>query len=275
VFLALSAIDAAAADLPEITQDANGAYTVTHNGLAEGEQAVLLVVKDKALGAGGAFPAEFKESDITYIDQATAVNGSVTFDKFIPRQLPDSTVFVAAESFSAPIAVGGIKGFGVSGKISVKSYDPKKPVTVTLYEAGTQIVVDTFTFETQTSGSGQTTLSFEFENIIDGDYDLTVSKPGHVDFKITNLRVNGEDVDLTQHNKAEIREIVLTAGDLNGNNSVNIQDLNVILANFLKNADMSTNANADINGNGVINIQDLSILIAPANFLKSQITVPY
>jgi hypothetical protein len=275
VLLTVFAVDAAAAGLPEIKPDVNGAYTVTHSGLTDGEQVVLLVVKDKALGVGGAFPAELGESDVTYVDQATVAGGAVTFGAFIPKQLPDSTVFVTADSLSVPLAIGHITGFGVAGKIAIQSYDPKKPITVTLYEAGKAKKVDVFTFDAAASGAGQQTFAFEFENIIDGDYDLVVSKPGHVDFKITNLKVEGADVDLTQHSKAEIRTITLAVGDMNGNKSVNIQDLNVILANFLKSAGASTNANADIDGNGSINIQDLSILIAPANFQKSQIIVQY
>jgi hypothetical protein len=270
-------VDATAAEAADLTPDTNGRYTVTHGGLTDGEQVVLLVVKDKALGAGGAFPAELAEGDITYVDQTTAVDGTVTFDDFIPKQLPDSTAFITAASLAAPLTVGHVTGFGVAGKISVKSYDPKKPITVTLYEAGTTVEADTFTFDAEASGSGPETktLPFEFENIPDGDYDLVVSKPGHVDFKITNLSVEDEDVDLTAHSNPKISTITLVVGDINGNNAVNIQDLNIILANFLKSANAATNANADIDGNGAINIQDLNLLIAPANFQKNQIVVPY
>jgi hypothetical protein len=272
------AIDAAAADLTTINQDGSGAYTVTRSGLQSGEQAVLLVVRDKALGVGGAFPAELAEGDITYVDQATVgADGSVAFAGFIPKQLPDSTVFLTAVSLSVPLAVGHIEGFGVAGKIMVRSYDPKKPVTATLYEAGTTIPVDVITFGAAASGEGQQTLSFAFENILDGDYDLVVSKPGHVSFKITNMRVDGEDIDLTAHSNSDIRTIVLPAGNLTGDSWVNSSDLSSLIAgsNYGKVTENATNKSADVNGDGYVNSSDLSIVIAAANYGRTVKTVDY
>jgi hypothetical protein len=276
--LATFTVHAEAADLTTINQDGNGAYTVTRSGLQSGEQAVLLVVRDKALGADGALPAELAEGDITYIDQATAdADGSVTFAGFIPKQLPDSTVFVTAESLPAPLAVGHIEGFGVAGKILVRSYDPKKPITATLYEAGTTIAVDVFTLDAAASGAGQQILPFAFENILDGDYDLVVSKPGHVSFKITGIKVDGEDIDLTAHSNPEIRTIVLPAGNLTGDSWVNSSDLSDLIAglNYDKTTENAANKNADVNGDGYVNSSDLSIVIAAENYGKTVKTVDY
>jgi hypothetical protein len=51
-------------------------------------------------------------------------------------------------------------------------------------------------------------------------------------------------------------------GDLNNDNTVNIQDLSILLSNY-----GTTNATADINGDGTVNILDMSILLS--NYGKS------
>ncbi len=51
-------------------------------------------------------------------------------------------------------------------------------------------------------------------------------------------------------------------GDLNGDNSVNIFDLSILLTNFGKTPAQSTNPAADLNANNFIDIYDLSILLS-------------
>ena len=46
-------------------------------------------------------------------------------------------------------------------------------------------------------------------------------------------------------------------GDLNGDNSVNITDLSILLSNW-----NTTNSAADVNKDGTVNIFDLSILLS-------------
>jgi len=47
------------------------------------------------------------------------------------------------------------------------------------------------------------------------------------------------------------------SGDLNGDNTVNIQDLSILLSNY-----GATSSTADINGDGAVNVLDLSILLS-------------
>src|SRR6185503_11693441 len=46
-------------------------------------------------------------------------------------------------------------------------------------------------------------------------------------------------------------------GDLNNDNTVNIQDLSILLSNY-----NTTNTSADINNDGTVNVLDLSILLS-------------
>ncbi len=56
-------------------------------------------------------------------------------------------------------------------------------------------------------------------------------------------------------------------GDINGDNTVNVTDLSILLSNYGKAASASTNPAADINANGDVNITDLSVLLS--NFGKT------
>jgi hypothetical protein len=235
------------------------------------------VLKDSALGPGNAFPETLTGGDITYIDQTVAEDGKATFNEFLPRSLPDSSVFITGSALDEPLFVGQIEGHGVSGKVQIRSYDPKNPVTITLREAGTDTELISEIFEAAPSGNGQSTLSFTLENIPDGQYDLSVAKAGHVGYVIKNLTVAGEDVDLTAHSNPKINTIVLAAGQLNSDRFVNSSDLSILIsgANYGKTAANAANALTDINGDGYVNSSDLSILISGANYGKTVETVEY
>jgi hypothetical protein len=51
-------------------------------------------------------------------------------------------------------------------------------------------------------------------------------------------------------------------GDINGDGTVNITDLSILLSNYNKTPATASNPNSDINGDNIINIFDLSILLS-------------
>ena len=166
-----------------------------------------------------------------------------------------------------PYTVPGGNDGAVSGK--VQSYGPKSAATVKLVQNGA--VKYTVTTATST-GSGQTTQTFRIPNVTPGRYDLVISKPAHLSYTVKGVVVSNGDLDLTQHEKAEIAVITLPAGDVNGDGTINSEDLNMVWkpSNYLKGADTAENAITDVNGDGTINSEDLNVIWMPANYLKDQ-----
>ena len=151
----------------------------------------------------------------------------------------------------------------------MQSYDPNVAATVKLMQG--EEVKYTVTTATST-GSGQTTKTFRILNVTPGRYDLVVSKPGHLSYTVKGVIVTGGDLNLTQHKKAEVAVITLPAGDVNGDGTINSEDLNMVWkpSNYLKGASAAENAITDVNGDGTINSEDLNVIWMPANYLKDQ-----
>jgi hypothetical protein len=266
---------AAVPPLPEVIPSDSVAhkYTViadTSDGLAQSGEVLMLVVK----GIGEDVRAELSDGDITYIDQATVVNGSVEFKDFIPAS-SDSTVFIVGAGIDEPKPIGYIAGWGVKGTVTVSSYDPKKSITVTLKKSGTDEVEAVKIIGGVELGAGASTVTFDLEDIPDGTYDLLVSKDGHVAYKITGLIVDGEDLDLTANPNPLISTITLPGGELTGDGYINSSDVSTLvsLANYGTETKDAANKLADINGDGFVNSSDVSILLALANYGQSQATL--
>jgi hypothetical protein len=274
--LGLSAL-AAPPDLPEIVpSDATAhKYTVTvdaSDGIASAGEVIMIAIK----GKGEYIPTALSADDIAYIDQTTVIDGSARFKDFTPAA-SDSVVFIAGAGLTEPKPIGYITGWGVKGTIRVSSYDPKKGIVATLYKTGTEDVEATQTIAGAAVGAGSSTVSFDFEGIPDGTYDLLIRKDGHLGYAITNIVVSGLDVDLTANLNPLISIITLPAGDLNGDGYINSTDVSVLvaLANYGSETQNADNALADINGDGFVNSTDVSLLVALANYGQSTINVNY
>ena len=184
-------------------------------------------------------------------------------------KLNDLTTAVSTTAANAvyTFAETEIIGYALSGK--VQSYDPNVAATVKLMQG--EEVKYTVTTDTST-GSGQATQTFRFETVEPGTYDLVVSKSAHLGYTVKGVVVSNGDLDLTQHEKAEIAAITLPAGDVNGDGTINSEDLNMVWkpSNYLKGADTAENPITDVNGDGTINSEDLNVIWMPANYLKDQ-----
>lgn len=157
------------------------------------------------------------------------------------------------------------QGVKVSGQ--VQSYNPNNETVLTLKQSGQ--VVET-TKIAATTGSGQQTQQFEFDAVSEGIYDLVVTKAGHLTYTINDVNIGNENIDLTTVTDKAYSTITLLAGDVNGDGSINVTDLNILwnAENFNKASGSANNALTDINGDGSINVTDLNILWNAANFNK-------
>lgn len=158
-------------------------------------------------------------------------------------------------------------GVTVSGKVT--SYNGKNGFTVTLYEAGTKTVKHTATIS-GTGTSGQVTQDFNLDTVAAGEYDLVVTKAGHLTYTVKSVKVEGTDLDLTTMTDEPYSTITLLCGDINGDGSINPTDINVIYQanNYYKVTSEAADPIADLNGDGKINPEDINIIYQAANYYK-------
>ena len=152
---------------------------------------------------------------------------------------------------------GGNGGVTVSGKIT--SYNPNNATTIQLMQGGKEQYKTTIA---AASGEGQVTQSFSFPTVAAGTYDLVVTKSAHLKYTVKNVTVGNAPLDLTKHSNAAIRNIMLLCGDINGDGSINEDDVSIIryANNINKSTAVADNKLADINGDGSVNEDDVSIV---------------
>ena len=173
-----------------------------------------------------------------------------TVESYAPEHLKLSPVAYDPNAVSAPSVRG-----------AVKSYNPNNPVTVQLIEQGHHEVAYETTID-PTTDSGQVTQSFSFPAVAAGTYDLVVTKPGHLSYTVKNVVVGDTDLDLTTLTGKAYSTITLLCGDINGDGSINEDDVSIIryANNINKSTAVADNKLADINGDGSVNEDDVSIV---------------
>lgn len=211
------------------------------------------------------------EDTIMYINQATASGGRFYLEGVKPRSMPDSVVLLGGK-FSdgqSPKVLGTVIGHGVTVSGSVTSYHPGKPVTVELYQEGSTSDPIAFTQIPAATGSGQVTQEFELTGVPAGRYDLKVTKEGHTVYWVTGVQA---DMDV-----ALKTPIVLPAGDVDGDGTVNILDANETLRSdtYNKAIDEAQVKLADTDGDGSVNILDVNVILSSDNYNMGTITTEY
>ena len=111
----------------------------------------------------------------------------------------------------------GSTGASIYG--TVTSYFTDTGVTIKLLK-GTNLV-DMIVTLPPPKNNGAVEQEFLFENVAPGTYSLVVCKAGHLSYTKNNLVVGSSNVNLD--------EITLIPGDLDGDGSVTINDLNILL----------------------------------------------
>ena len=161
-----------------------------------------------------------------------------------------------SEHWLTPIPGAGA-GVAVSGKVT--SYNPNNATTIQLMQGGKEQYKTTIV---KATGSGQVTQDFSFNAVAAGTYDLVVTKSAHLKYTVKNVTVGSTPLDLTKHSKAAISTITLLCGDINGDGSINEDDVSII--RYANNINKSTadadNKLADINGDSSVNEDDVSIV---------------
>ena len=154
-----------------------------------------------------------------------------------------------------------VKSKGVSVSGMVKSYNPKNATTVQLIEQGhTKASYETTIYPT--TDSGQAEQNFSFSAVAPGTYDLVVTKPGHLTYTVKGVVVGDSPLDLTTMTGKAYQTITLLCGDINGDGSINEDDVSIIryANNINKSTAVADNKLADINGDGSVNEDDVSIV---------------
>ena len=221
-----------------------------------GPSGTVYTISELVLNINGTCPQIFTSSTVNGVSCSrtySAGNDQIT--------LKDIKVPVVAE------------GVTVSGKLI--SYNPNYDVSVRLMQGGTEMYTAAVT--TPTAASGQAEQSFSFASVAMGTYDLVVVKAAHLTYTVKNVKVGDMDLDLTTHSNAAISTITLLCGDINGDESINVTDLNEVwdAANFNKNVSAATNKLTDINGDGSVNVTDLNVIWDAANFNKGVTACTY
>ena len=242
-----------------------GKYTASYTGTIAGKQYALLVVK----GTEANHP--ISDDTIMYIDQKAAEGTTISFE-FIPKSTPDCVVLLGGvfSDGESPKTLGTLKGQGttVSGSVSVSN--AAKAMTIELYQQGTTTnPVYTVTIPAASSG-GSANRNFSLDGVAEDTYDLKVTQEGHTAYWLTGVPVGSDPLTLPE-------TLVLPCGDVNGDGSINIDDLGILISSNNYNKDSATAENkiADLNGDGSINIDDLGIILSSKNYNNSEVTESY
>ena len=166
---------------------------------------------------------------------------------------------VVLKDIKVPVLPEGAgTGVTVSGK--VMSYNPNYDVSVRLMQGGKEMY--TATVAAPTAAGGQVEQSFSFASVAMGTYDLVVIKAAHLTYTVKNVVVGDSALDLTKLTGEPYSTITLLCGDINGDESINEDDVSII--RYANNINKSTadadNKLADINGDGSVNEDDVSIV---------------
>jgi hypothetical protein len=130
-------------------------------------------------------------------------------------------------------------GFILEGQVELQGRGPGNGVLVTTGEQ-----------QTQTDSAGH------FRVGVAGNYQLTLTKPGHLSVLAQG---NPAAQSLPDAATLNLGQMTLPSGEVTGDDKVNIFDLA-----FIANASNNQNPLADLNGDGTVNIYDLAL--AAANY---------
>ena len=100
--------------------------------------------------------------------------------------------------------------------------------------------------------------TYTLTGVPEGLFELLISVPGWTDYNLY-------DIPVVAGNTYSIYENTIIAGDVNGDNNVDVTDINNTIVQVGKLA-TSENIGCDINHDGVIDIADLTNILAESNY---------
>ena len=186
----------------------------------------------------------------------------------------NGTVTFTTDSCS-PFVLARKAGVSVKGK--VVSCNGNNDFTVTLYKAGSDMVVGTPLTVSGNGTVGSTEQEFTIPNVAPGEYDLVVTKSAHLKYTVKNVVVETTDIDLTAMTGKSYQTITLLCGDIDGNGFINSTDLGIILKgqNYGKSTATAGDKAAELDGNGFINSTNLGIVLQGQHYGKSAVSVSF
>lgn len=193
-------------------------------------------------------------------EEGTEYSRSALLNGITPFQKPQDTLTASKVSETV--------GYTITGE--VVSYNAKNPVTYELYKMGgdgeyettpsyTGTAVEAVT-EGQTCGQHQQW--FGISNIANGTYRIVLKKECHLTYTISNVTVNGNNLDLRI--KESLNPITLLAGDVTGDGVIESADQSLVvdIGNYFKDNAVAVNPETDIDGDGITESTDQSILLS-------------
>ncbi len=304
VSIACLALQAAAAD--------SVVYVTTPDTVLPGEEFTFMVNIDGGVSylaayvrptfdedvftlVGGEWLIDSKISDfdttlgdgVFLLDEAAAANGAVcTFTlraneyiavskttvgcEFIISDCADKLVeFISYDRDNIDVESNGVSVFG-----SVTSYNPQNEVEIELLKDGNVAYTATIF---ASDGTGIVTQEFKISGVAPGTYDLVVKKNGHLNFTITGINIDDENVDLKNNDNVEIAEITLILGDVNGDGCIDLKDVVELTSSLVygKIFEETDKKSADINGDRCFDLKDLIIITSHKNYGKSAKVIAY
>jgi len=248
----LPSSDEPGAFILEITAEAGGNITSGESGqFAEGQRISVSATPNEGYSFG-----DWIASAGTFDDASSA---DTVFT------MPGSNVSITARFENNEELLGGVT---VSGLIS--SFNPGFETRIQLLENN---MVKYEKVISSTTGMGQIEQHFVFNDVEPGTYTLSVTKTSHTSFVLRDIVISGEDIDLTQSDREEIRLITLTPGDINGDGQIDSQDLSILMSYFGLVDENLVRAGADLNGDGQVDARDLSLLMN--GFSQSDIEISW
>ncbi len=206
-----------------------------------GPSGTVYTISELVLNINGTCPQIFTSS---------TVNG-VSYSRVYSKENDQITL----KDIEVPVVAEGVT---VSGKLV--SYNPNYDVSVRLMKDGKEMY--TAKVAAPTATSGQAEQSFSFASVAMGTYDLVIVKAAHLTYTVKNVKVEDMALDLSTLTGKPYSTITLLCGDINGDESINEDDVSII--RYANNINKSTadadNKLADINGDGSVNEDDVSIV---------------
>lgn len=183
-----------------------------------------------------------------------------------------------------------------NARMILRSYDPRKPITLALYQwddtAGKYNPTADYTLEIagELSGSGlcRQTISFadaqftyktgsqvQGSKLQSGTYKLVLGKPSHVSATLTGVTISRDGGELSLFPQLDDKCLTLPCGDVTGDGHIQLKDYASLIRPG-RYAAAATGVNVyDLNGDLRVDQRDLAILTAPANYGKSDFEIKF
>jgi hypothetical protein len=170
---------------------------------------------------------------------------SVAGDGTLTPATTDATIYITSSPLPGPTTL--------SGKVELQSRtDHSAQLTIEIRSSGSTTPLQTRTVTTAFDGSYTLNLT-----VPAGTYDIAAKMDGFLRQTLRNVAIPATEVNL-----------LLLAGDVNGDNTVDLVDFGLLAASFGSvEGDSSYNPSCDFSGDGVVDLSDFAYL--SSNFLHS------